>query len=596
MAKINKIKKFLVIELLILILCMINCVFADGSMNKKVWMAGDTVFEPTSGTSMAGTIDGLTFNSGVVRYGSKKTYKGETLYNYFYMPNFGSTTYGSIKFDVNGDSDIYIIANSNSNGEERELGIYSTATQQEECIKINEPNGYKYEYKGGAGSIYVYAKAMPIRIYGLGFKKANYRDNTYSSIDSNFQDILANHSSSIINNEISNGIAFFADGTNNMRIEANATKDNSYKKYSHVLKMDGTGYIGKYRCVGIYPSAECDIYITARSEKQGENRRLAITNEFYETICDDIVVTSELKTYRIKYKGYDDCLFIKSLDNSIGIFNIQLIPKTNSNQKNCVWNFGTDGSFENQTITATKNIKGLTIYPNISSISISDLRYSDYYKALILPTLDTFNRTSNLSFFVPNSRTEDGNSSIRKIEVKARTDSSDVSLFLVNEAGYIYGVQQMIPSNDTYVFDYDGLGEKVYLYGISSTINNDIKIYRIITDTNEQLVNGSFKILKVAKDITYPLYLTVNNIKQVDTYTYEVKYDANMLEVVNVGFTEGSYDYGNNGINIVSNSNGLLKFTISSKGEDWSGLFTIINVKAKGDGYTNLYFNTDMEA
>ncbi len=596
MWKIEKIKFVTLLVVLVMIsLVYLSNVFAADDVNKKLWMAGDSVFDAPREALMSGTINGLTFNQGVRRSDSYKMYKGDKLFNYFYMPNFGSTTAGSIKFDVYGDSDIYIIGNSNSNGEERELAIYSTATQKEECIKINGPDGYKYEYKGGAGSIYVYAKSMPIRIYGLGFKKSGYRDNTYSSVNKSFQDALKHYSIStpINSSEIVDGFAFFADDTNTMHIESNGVKDYSYKKYGNVLKMEGTGYNNRYRCVGVFPDYNYDIYITARSESPAENRSLVITNEFYETICDNIIVTNETKTYKVEYKGYDDCLFIKSFDNNIGIYNITLLRRGNDISNDNVWNFGTNTSFENQTITAYKCINELNIYPNLRSVTISDCNYNGYYKVLSLPALDSFNRTSLLEFSIPDSSGQEGQTASRKVVIEASVNNNDIKLILANKAGYVYGVQQMNSSQSTYVFDYNGSGETLCLYGITATGESKVDIYRIKTNADMDVVDGGVKSIDVKRGTNYPLYFMAEDIKKVDNYTYEVKYDSKMLEVVNIGFSDGTYVYGDNGIKIISNNNGLLKFTSTRDDTYWSGLFTVIDFKAKADGSTSLYFLAD---
>lgn len=132
----------------------------------------------------------------------------------------------------------------------------------------------------------------------------------------------------------------------------------------------------------------------------------------------------------------------------------------------------------------------------------------------------------------------------------------------------------------------DGLIDSNDLNLLENILNSEV-----VFDEND--TNASYGVTAGNK---YTFYLTVFNIISKSDYTYEVKYDPEILQVSEIGLGGKSNLHQNlnikysDDIKIISNDNKTLKFKVNSTGRDWSGILTSVTFKAIKTGETLISF------
>lgn len=564
--------------------------------NDKIWLAGDTVFDGFTESQGTTTVGELTFTSGVRKDASVKMYKGERLYNYFKLPDNGNTTNGSIKFNVSGKCDIYIIGNSNANGVPREVVAYSTATNQEQYVTVDGPAGYKIEYRGGAGSIYLYAKERPIRVYGIAVR---YYPYSYSyDDDGSFMSAIEDYTTNcnITKNIELSSVKIYATESEYVSVVNMETTNQYGQRYYRAIDLKGLG-TNTYRSIGYPVKANYDIYITAKSPNASANRELIVTNKYYETICDNITITPEVTTYKIEYYGSGDEVLFRSADSGIRIYEIEVVPRESLMCYDKSWNFSTNDNFVPQQISATKVIDDLRILGTSQRASeILAVSKDNYTKAVRLGV----NQRSlgEVRFNVPNSSEENGLCGKRTIRIYASAPENvqhTTTLVLSNRQGLIYGSQKMQEGKTYYGFEYSGKGEMLCLYAVSDrSYTSYIDIYELSTSYHTNVLPTVSRTIQAVNGQNIQLYFSTSYNPQTNGYTYTITYDNSKLSVVNIGLSDGVTNYGDNGIEVISNSNGVIKFRTNRKDVNWSGIFTSIIFRGLSNSDTTITFSGDL--
>lgn len=586
----KKIGVFIGVIITFIMSVMIN-VYAQNT--ERIWMAGDEAFQDYDDDDyIEGQIGDLTFTNGVVMMSSVKMYKGDKLTRFFKLPNFGSTAAGSIKFDVEGDSDIYIIGNSNSNGEARDVVLYSTAEKKELYATINGPEGYKIEYRGGAGSIYLYAKKMPVRVYGIAVRKYPYSESfTSDGCLSTAIEAYGSDRSFTSDKAISNIKIYAAEGKSVSIV--NSFVRNVYgQSYVRSVDLEGSG-TSTYRTLGVPVAAGKDIYITARSNSS-DPRELIVTNKYYETICDNITVTNELVTYKIEYNGSGDEIMFRSLDGGIRIYQIEQDQRNSLICYDKEWNITSNNNFSVQTITDS-TIDGLRIVSgDRMNTEIIEENAGHFSKAIKLCS-HLYNNQGKLIFNMPNSNGSDNTKKPRTISVYAKAASAKMTLVLANEYGLVYGSSPMETSLKGYTFDYNGSGEKLILYATTYQNTSSVNIYELSTSEWTNYIKPAARTISVTNGQTYPIYFMVSDNPQTDKYTYTISYDNSKLSVLEIGLTDGINYYGSNDIDILYKTGGTIKFKINRTDINWSGILNVVSFKAKAGGDALISFSADID-
>jgi len=127
--------------------------------------------------------------------------------------------------------------------------------------------------------------------------------------------------------------------------------------------------------------------------------------------------------------------------------------------------------------------------------------------------------------------------------------------------------------------------------------SNDLNLLENILNSEVVLNSDSTNVsYGVTVGNNYTFYLTVSNIISKSDYTYEVKYDPEVLQAAEIGLggktNFSSYlniKYSDN-IQLISNSGGSLKFKVNSIGKNWSGILTSVTFKALKTGNTFISF------
>ena len=178
----------------LLFILVIVCVIIAGASavnadtgNERRWFFMDEEFSgvPTSLTGDV-TVNGLTLSKGLRVLDASKRIRGISLKKQVNTLDNGSKTNGYIKFYVNGNTDIHILAGLDSetgNGPARNITVYSEGNNQTVNIAVQKINDYKYEYRGGAGYVYIYTAGGYLRLFGITAK--DYVADEYAPLGDN---------------------------------------------------------------------------------------------------------------------------------------------------------------------------------------------------------------------------------------------------------------------------------------------------------------------------------------------------------------------------------------------------------------------------
>ena len=146
-----------------------------------------------------------------------------------------------------------------------------------------------------------------------------------------------------------------------------------------------------------------------------------------------------------------------------------------------------------------------------------------------------------------------------------------------------------------YVLRVDG-PDSFYLYGVNTSLG--VYYIELSNTLMGDLETGSVsKTISVVSGQSYEYALTVDKGRYPGVITYAVTYDAGKLRPTAVGLWakagSGNTINTDENIKIISNSGGVLKFTVDTTDENWSGILTKVKFEGIGNGNTTIAFGIE---
>ena len=604
-------KKLLVVLVLAFlgVLGTVNVSATEG--NERRWFFMDEKFANLAyGTlTQDTTIDGLTMSKDIhFRSGSKRI-RGILFKKWINTKDNGSTTSGYVKLYVNGNTNIHILAgldNDAGTADPRLLTVYSETDKKYTHISVQKINDYVFEYRGGAGNIYLYTPQKYIRIFGIAAK--DYVADEYASLGENeknewdfasYKDLYGN----ITSNTYLDGMKLNATETYNMELGGSAYNKSYYGVGAYgYLNLKGTGQYNS-RFISFSVPQNSDIYVTARSGDGVSERALIVRNTYfgvpdtdleryseYSDYLEDtcLMVSGDIDTYKISYYGDGEDFVLSSADSGIRIYRITIVPRINKVVESKTWDISSNSNF---TAGAYANavIDGLTI----NNARIEQCNVSGYTKRIHIKG-DPYDSADKVKFNVSDSSGSRGSNVKRTISVTANTDSVGIMLVLVNSKGYLIGCADLSTEIKEYTFDYTGTYDEisVYTYYPENSLSGNSYIYKLNNGIAE--ITGpddTARTISVTKGQKYQYYFTAENVSP-DKYTYKITYNPAALTVKYVGYGDGSNKYSRDGLNLISNntSKGEITYTIDKDHEKWSGVTISVIFEAKSTGNTTINY------
>ncbi|MDO4301674.1 MAG: hypothetical protein Q4D26_09830 [Clostridia bacterium] len=598
---IKRILRFTIITVCFAMLVLVTGISSAYGGESREWRIDDDKFAEITGKTTT-EIDGLTMYPGIRRYSSLKLFKGTKYYNYLYMDISTSNNYNAISFHLNGPSDIYIVGKSDNEAVYRRLEFYFPVTKSYQYLSLGPANGYKLEYRGEATNVYISAIDEDVRIYDIGVE--DYIESEHTELDEgesyswDFSGVPGG--TTYTSNTDFNGLVANASEDKPVISYSGESTDSGYRFY-HGIDLEGTGS-RYYRSLAFDAAKNSDIYITARSSNYGTNavvRNLYVTNK-YECDIEDLdgvltdskfSVSGVTATYRIRYRGNGEKIYIKSEDGGIRIDKIDVVANSDKTIDDHKWIFSNYSELTAGSYLYNKTINGLTITSTSNRPAIAAATTEEGYTKAIRMSSSHFGNGSTISFDISDSSGSSSAVSInsgRTIRVVAKGSDKFTRLILGNKYGYVIGSYNMTADVKEYVFNYNGGYDKLYLFTYAGDgYNISSEIYSISTS---DLSSEEPKIIEsyFSRGVKYKYNFTVENISNPKDYYYTIKYDSSKLALMNIG-----KDYNNsnvitdNDIQVISNTSGKIEFRILNLDEsDWSGIITsaVFNCIAAGKG------------
>lgn len=555
------------------------------------------------------TVNGMTFGKGIRYTGGIRKIRNVEFKGYILTCDNGSNTNGYVKFYVNGNTDVHILAGLDSQyaqQDARPLTVYAEATNERKEIYAKEIDDYVYRYRGGAGYIYLYTSDKYLRIFAITAR--DYDPNEYNSLGEgekrewdmyDYTDRIG----TITSDTELDGLKIYANESRTMGIN----RSMIYSPYGDVascyIDMKGTGkYDGRYISFSVPKNS--DIYVTARSGDGVSERKLIVRNAYYgisntdlprgkfdnDTNSEDtyIEVNKDLNTYKMSYYGEGDELVLTSADSAIRIYKITIVPRSTKGVSSKTWNISSNSNFTTGTYSDAE-IDGLRlIKSNVVNTSVSG-----YSKAILIKS-NVYNNAGKLRFNVSDSSQERGERVKRTITIKANTNINGTVLAVVNSAKYLIGSYALSTDVKEYKFEYDGNYDEltVYTYYDRNSATASSYIYSI--DNGIAEISGpddTERTISVTAGQEYQYYFTGDNIKP-DNFVYKIKYNPSALTVKYVGYGDGKSNYSKDGISIIENNvtTGEIIYTIDKGYEKWSGVTVSVIFEAKSTGNTTISY------
>lgn len=600
---------------IVFILGVVVMLFAGASSvfgGERSWVFQDSEFDDVrSNKTLTSevTVNGLTLGKGIRCTSGVKTVRNVDFKGYILTSSDGNITEGYVKFYVNGNTDVHILAGLDSQNvkqETRTLTAYAEATKEKQRMYVNEIDDYVYRYRGGAGYIYLYTGDKYLRIFAITAR--DYDPNEYRELGegekrewdmSNYKDSIG----TITSNTELDGLKIYANESRTMGINASTI----YSPYGDVascyVDMKGTGkYDGRYISFSVPKNS--DIYVTARSGDGVSERKLIVRNAYYGISNTDlprvmfdsitksedtyIEVNKDLNTYKMSYYGEGDELVLTSADSAIRIYKITIVPRSTKGVSSKTWNISSNSNFTTGTYSDAE-IDGLRlINSNVVNTSVSG-----YSKAILIKS-NVYNNAGKLRFNVSDSSQERGERVKRTITIKANTNINGTVLAVVNSAKYLIGSYALSTDVKEYKFEYDGNYDEltVYTYYDRNSATASSYIYSI--DNGIAEISGpddTERTISVTAGQEYQYYFTGDNIKP-DNFVYKIKYNPSALKVKYVGYGDGKSNYSKDGISIIENNvtTGEIIYTIDKGYDKWSGVTVSVIFEAKSTGNTTISY------
>ncbi len=607
--------KKLWVVLAVVIMGLLGTVSVSGATgNERIWFFMDEKFENlSSGILTQDTaVDGLTLSKGIeLKFNmNPKRIRGVEINKWIFTKDNGNTTNGYVKFYVNGNTNIHIFAGLDNNTGEapaRALAIYSEADgKQLTRISIKKIDDYVYEYRGGAGYIYLYTPDKYIRIFGIATK--DYNTEEYAPLDDdekkewNFTSYKDMYNTIKTDMDI-DGLKLYATEKYDMALKNSYVKSNYGTEANWYLDLKGAvKYNGRF--VSFPVPRNSDIYITARSGDGVSERALMVRNTYfglpdtdlekysgYSDYIEDtcVMVRGDMDTYKISYYGNGENFVLSSADSAIRIYKIAIVPRVNKVVDSKVWDISNNSKFTVGTY-ADAVIDGLEMYNS----TVSQCNISDYTKRIHIKSGPYISASGKIRFNISDSSGNRGSNVKRTISITANTDSAGTMLVLVNSEDYLIGCVDLSTEIEEYSFEYTGNYEKinVYTYYPRNAHSANSYIYSInngIAGTTGP--DDTARTINVTKGQKYQYYFTAENVSP-DKFTYKITYNPAALTVKYVGYGDGSNNYSKDGLNIINNntSTGEITYTIDKAYEKWSGVTVSVIFEAKSTGNTTINY------
>lgn len=604
--------KKLWVVLIMTLLGIIGAVNASAATgNERRWFFMDEQFESLSAGVLAQdiTIDGLTISKGNNIFKGSKRIRNILFKRWIITADYGSKNQGYVKFYVNGNTNIHILAglnNERGDGDSKILTVYSEANNKYSNINIQEINEYVYEYRGNAGYIYLYTPQKYIRIFGIAAK--DYVADEYASLGENEKDewdfaSYRNLYSNVTSNIDLDGMKLNATETYNMELGGSAYNKSYYGVGAYgYLNLKGTGQYNS-RFISFSVPQNSDIYVTARSGDGVSERALIVRNTYfgvpdtdlekyseYSDYLEDtcLMVSGDIDTYKISYYGDGEDFVLSSADSGIRIYRITIVPRVNKVVESKVWDISNNSKFTTGAY-ADAVIDGLTI----NNARIEQCNVSGYTKRIHIKG-DPYDSAGKAKFNISDSSGSRGSNVKRTISVTANTDSVGIMLVLVNSEGYLVGCADLSTEIKEYAFDYTGTYDEisVYTYYPENSLSGNSYIYKLnngIAGTTGP--DDTARTISVTKGQKYQYYFTAENVSP-DKYTYKITYNPAALTVKYAGYGDGSNNYSKDGLNIIKNDTGAgeIIYTIDKDYEKWSGVTVSVIFEAKSTGNTTINY------
>lgn len=593
-------KRFIIIICIAIVFITLGIVSVYAG-ESRTWCFDDTKFSCYSDMlDYPTTIDGLTFSKGTKILRSLKLFKGTKFEKYLYLDRSTDINLYSASFNLNGSSDIYIIGRSEGgDAAYRKLRFRFSNSAEDKFLSLGPATGYKLEYRGGATKVTLNAIEDDVRIYTIAV--VDYIESEHKTLEEGTSyswDFSNLQGETYTTNVDINGLEVHATAEKPVVPYVGETTDSGYRYYQGLdLKGQGSRF---YRAVSFEVPKNSDIYITARSSNTPRN--LYVTNEYECDITDydgklvdsKFSVGTSTTTYRIRYRGNGEKIYLKSEDGGIRLYKIEVAGPSYNEDNDYKWIFDDYNELQVNRFLGNYTVAGLNISSNTTRPASVVASSSTEFSKAIRITSSHFQAASKISFNVSDSSNKESGkrTSNRIIRVKAKGTDTGTRLILGNQYGYVYGCYSLSKEIKEYVFNYDGSYEKLYLFtnAINSS-HNTTEIYSISTSDISRGDPVSIRIYcNNGNKIKYNF--TVENMINPNDYYYTIKYDSSKISLMNIG-----KDYNNSNViiddnvQVISNVPGEIKFTIANINEnDWSGIVTFAVFNAVASGYSNIEF------
>lgn len=606
-------KKIAFILIMFVTLIVGAIVVNAGTGNERRWFFMEDKFSgvPISELSADTTVDGLTMSKGIKVCYVEKNIRGVYFKKVLHTINNGSKSNGYVKFYVNGNTDIHLLAGLDSeqgNGTARNLTIYSEGNNQTVNIPVQKINDYKYEYRGGAGYVYLYTPGGYLRIFGISAK--DYVADEYESLGDNekikwnFTDYTNTYSTINANTNI-NGMMAYATETYPLEIKSHYIKSAYGVARQGYMNLKGTGkYDGRFISFSVPKNS--DIYVTARSGDGASQRKLIVRNTYFGMPNTDIEkssgisdyledtylnISGELSTQKISYYGSGEEFVLCSADSAIRIHSITVVPRVDTVVNSKTWNISNNNAFV--VGESNKIIDGLTLLPGVN---ISQCNTSGYTKMLAIRS-GISGDINKVKFNVSDSSGTRGQNAKRTISVKANTNLVGAMLVVINSEDYLIGCADLSTDIKEYKFDYTGYYDEISVYAYYP--NNErtayMYIYSIDNGIGITVPNDTQRSVSVVAGQSYQYYFTAENVNA-DGLTYKITYNPNALKLKYAGYGDGSDNYSKEGLNIIKNDSGTgeIIYTIDKAYEKWTGVTISVIFEAKTTGNTTIAYAAEI--
>lgn len=614
-------KIFIILNLLFLILGT-NVVFADITdtnvfsvfvkENESEWLFGEGNLNFSDSIKSEKIVDGLTLMPGIfIDMNTIREFNGRFYSGYAYFPKNGTKDNGSVKFNVSGDSEIYILGRSNDVKVTRHYVLYDEKTGKSQTLAANEVGTYKFKYTGTSTTLCLYAKDGAMRAYAIYVHKYDSKEHTALSEGQKYEwdfdsSIFGNTKFDINKNVSYKNMNLFADETYVMKYNPSINYNDATARSTGAIDLIGECKSGSRQIdFPVFPNS--DVYITARTSDSASKRKLIVTTNYSEYLKDedgkslDILVSPTVTTQRIKYDGDGGRMCLRSFDSGIRIYKITVVPRLNNYIENKSWNFSNNTNFVAHTVSGTEVIDNLelTSIPHYSVV-VKNINSDLYSKALGLRG-SYFNHGGTIAFNISDSRGSDKTRCARKITITANSENTNSSLFIANASGYLIGKFSLNKEIQEYTFDYTGPYDKLYVY-TDDTSSGGLNIYKIEIENENTLIPDTTKQISVEQNKVYKYFYTIENVTNVKDFVYTIYYDNSIIDITKL-FDEdqGAYNItvpvlqNNGAITILENKDGVLKFKVNKDIKNWSGIIASIECKAKQTATTSIKLKAVMD-